>query len=59
MTLVESIFCPGCGEEIFEVDYDQMPSEWPGGKACPNHCGWIEIGVEGEAVTVSMSPCTY
>ena len=59
MTLMQTVYCPTCGNEMFNIDYDDPSSLDDVGRACPNECGWISVEQQGENLAVVISPCTY
>ena len=59
MTLIQTIYCPTCGDEMFEIDYDDPSTLNEVGRACPNKCGWITVEQQGEELAVKVGIASY
>ena len=57
--MMETIHCPTCGEEMYEIDVEDPESFEDEGAACPNKCGWISVEQQGEALAVKVGICSY
>lgn len=57
--MIQTIHCPTCGKEMYEVDITDEEAIENAGAACTNKCGWISVETQGEELAVLIGVCSY